>query len=593
MKRGRAIARRAGAAAAVTVVTVMAGGGVASADTTTSATATPTATVAAPTSSPAPTSAVAAPDTAGSIPCTPLHVVAVQGTGQSAPDASPTIDSGFLGDTVTKPLLAKAGKDLSREFVPYAADFGWRGQDYAQSMTGGIAQTDKAIADYAQRCPDAEFAIVGYSQGAQIADAVTRNIGGGLGPIPPVKLAASSLISSPARPQGASTFPGGAAGQASPATPSGIPATTLADLTVTTPPPADGGGIAPTVAKADGYGQVAGRVASWCNPGDLACATPPHSTLAKTVANIAGQLHLQAQDPQQTLVDLAGALGGATIRTAADVVNNDLGFSDGHFTVQQDQSVLGRLAQYSDPRTATSAANDDAVRAIVKVGVMGFDAAVTIAQQVLTPATIATLATVGLANPPAALGLLAAQVGAAALTLVPPSTGTEAEQYIYHEITSDVHDNTGLVQMATQTQYWNTARNHDAYNQIPVGAQGQTAAGFTVDWFAQLATALAAHAKSVLQVLADAVGWHPAALDSTSSDPSVDANGDTSASSTGDGSGEPAAAAPTDPLSSIGSALGGAGVPSASGPGGGAFAPAPIPIVQDGQGPAAAGAPGQ
>ncbi|NKR23328.1 hypothetical protein GS579_25490 [Rhodococcus hoagii] len=49
---------------------------------------------------------------------------------------------------------------------------------------------------------------------------------------------------------------------------------------------------------------MAGRVASFCSEGDLACATPPNATLARTVTNIAGQLHLEQQDPLRTLTDL-------------------------------------------------------------------------------------------------------------------------------------------------------------------------------------------------------------------------------------------------------------------------------------------------
>ncbi len=51
------------------------------------------------------------------------------------------------------------------------------------------------------------IAVTGYSQGAQIADTVIRNIGSGKGPITADKLAAGALFSSPNRPQGASTFP--------------------------------------------------------------------------------------------------------------------------------------------------------------------------------------------------------------------------------------------------------------------------------------------------------------------------------------------------------------------------------------------------
>ncbi|NKS56573.1 cutinase family protein [Rhodococcus hoagii] len=416
----------------------------------------------------------------------------IQGTGQSAPDASPTTDSGFLGESVMIPLLNAAPGDVSRQLVPYAADFGWRGSTYEQSMTEGVEKTNDVVASYASRCPSSMIAVTAYSQGSQIADTVVRNIGAGKGPISADRLAAAALFSSPTRPQGAGVFPGGAAGQSTPTPPKSLPSDSLASLKVTATAPADGGGIAPNFAATSGYGSVAGRVASFCSEGDLACATPPNATLARTVTNIAGQLHLDQQDPLQTLSDLAGALGGATIRTAADVVNEDISFKNDHFTVQSTgKTIAGRLATNSDPRSATPDADADVIRALIKTGVMGLQAGVTIAKKVLTLDTIGQLAVVGMANPPAAFGILAAKVGEAALSLFPPSTGTQVQKYIYNEVTRTVQDNRDLLKMATDLKYWDTARNHTSYDAIPVDSQGQTAADYTVSWFSRLAKELA------------------------------------------------------------------------------------------------------
>ncbi|MHA4855170.1 cutinase family protein [Rhodococcus sp. MSC1_016] len=438
--------------------------------------------------------AAVGPTTAAADPaesdCTPLHVVGVQGTNQSAPDASPTTDSGFLGDAVLGPLLKTAEGNISREYVPYAGDFGWRGETYEQSMLGGVDKANQVLSDYASRCPDTQFAIIGYSQGGQIADILARNIGAGDGPVKADQVAAVSLFSSPNRPDGASTFPD-APGRTSPLAPEGVPADALSDLTVEVEPPADGGGIAPNIASANGYGELAGRVASWCGEGDLACATPEDAPLARTVTNIAGQLHLEAQDPQQTLLDLTGALGGAVLRTGADVINNDINFSGGRFQVKQSgQTVLGRLADNSDPRSATPEADAEIIRAVIKTGVMGFQAGVAIAKKVLTPENIGQLAAVGLANPPAALGLLALKVGDAALDLFPPATGREVERYIYKEVTRGVQDNKGLLKMAADLKYWDAARNHAVYDVNVVDAVGRTAAGFTVAWLTEIAAAL-------------------------------------------------------------------------------------------------------
>ncbi len=92
---------------------------------------------------------------------------------------------------------------------------------------------------------------------------------------------------------------------------------------------------------------------------------------------------------------------GATIRTAADVVNDDINFSNGRFTVQSSgKTILGRLSTNSDPRSATPDADADVIRAVIKTGVMGLQAGIAVAKKVLTLDTIGTLATVGMANPP-------------------------------------------------------------------------------------------------------------------------------------------------------------------------------------------------
>ncbi|WP_083581031.1 cutinase family protein [Rhodococcus rhodnii] len=434
---------------------------------------------------------------ASEIECTPLHVVAVQGTNQSAPDASPTADSGFLGAALLTPLLDTVSPgSLSREYIPYAGDFGWRGQTYEQSMLGGVDTATQVLGEYAARCPDAKFAIVGYSQGAQIADTLAREIGAGTGPVAASDVAAVSLFSSPTRPEGASVFPG-APGRTSPAAPVGVDQSALADLDVVVPAPAEGSGGAPNVAAAGGYGSLAGRVASWCNEGDLACAIPEDAQLARAVTNIAGQLHLDGQDPQQTLIDFAGAFGGAVLRTGAEVINNDVEFTGERFQVTQSRNtVLGRLADNTDPRSATPEADADIVRAVIKTGVMGLQAGVAVAKKVLTPATIGQLAAVGMANPPAALGLLAVKTGEAVLDLFPPATGREVERYIYNEVSRGVEDNKGLIKMATDLKYWDTARNHATYDVNVVDAAGRTAAGFTAAWLSSLAESLSVPADS-------------------------------------------------------------------------------------------------
>ena len=454
--------------------------------------------------------------------CDVLHVFGWQGTGESGDAEAVDVDAGFLGTAITIPLRL-ATEQIGRTLVPYAASFGGKPGDssdlpYAQSIADGVTAGVDFLADYASRCPGSPVALTGYSQGAQVASEIARAIGSGQGPIPAKDVAAVALFSDPTRPASSPVFPG-SANPTAPSAPPGVPSTDLAGLRVTAAA-ADGGGIAPTdtttasvsigsgsansgssssrsssstpsSSSSSAFGQLSGRVAQFCTPGDLACSLPAKSTLAQVVTNISGQLHLQEQDPQRTLIDLAGAVGGASLRTAADVVNEDVDFSSGRFQVSSGgQTVLGRLAENSAPSSDTPEADAKIVRAVIKAGVMGLGAAVTVAKKVLTPATITELATVGLANPPAALASLGAKVGAAVVSLFPPATISPVQRKIYHEITQGIEDNKGLLTLATDVRYWDTVRLHGTYDQVPVTDTGQTPAMFTVEWFSRLANAL-------------------------------------------------------------------------------------------------------
>ena len=447
--------------------------------------------------------ASAAPTQAPRTGCDVLHVFGLQGTGESGDAAATDVDSGFLGSAITIPL-SLAAAEVGRTLIPYAASFGGKPGDstdlpYAQSIADGVAAAEKFLTDYAEKCPGSKIALTGYSQGAQVASELARTIGAGTGPVPAADVAAVALFSDPTRPAGAATFPGSTTPDA-PAPPPGVPAADLDGLAVTAPP-ADGGGIAPTLAASTtsatstggrAFGQLSGRVAQFCTPGDLACSLPANSSLAKIATNISGQLHLQEQDPQRTLVDLAGAVGGATLRTAADVVDEDVDFQGGTFQVASGgDTVLGRLAENSAQTSDTPEADAKIVRAVVKAGVMGLGAAVTVAKKVLTPATITELATVGLADPPAALAVLGTKITAATAQLFPPATISSVQRRIYSEITRGVEDNKGLLTLATDVRYWDTVRLHGTYDQVPVTADGLSPAKFTVEWFTRLADALA------------------------------------------------------------------------------------------------------
>lgn len=450
-----------------------------------------------PTSGRAPDTTSAAPDTTGTTvaPTTPsttrpagpagcavVHAIALQGTNESAEGQDPRQDSGMLSKVIV-PVSAKFSNDRSkfdRTYVPYPADFGWRGNTYAQSVTKGLGSANKVITDIARRCPTTKFMILAYSQGGQIGDTLLRRIGNGNGPVPAAQVAGGMLFSSPNRPPGSGFFPG-ADGQSTPGAIPGTPGTAVRNVRAgTTSPDRPGGGIAPDVAGTpQGYGELTGRVASACIPGDLACDMPAGAPLARLVTNVGGQLNLNTEDPVGILTSVANVVGTTAIKTAADVINNDISTTDGTtagLQYQPQQSLLGRASVASDPQYQT-----DVFGALQKVLGIAINTGITIARKVITPANIAEIGTVGLTNPAAGLALFGSKLGQAALEMLPQNWANQAETAIVNELSTDIRDNKQLIAMAADVTYWNTAK-HFMYDKTPLAADGATAVQFATNW---------------------------------------------------------------------------------------------------------------
>ena len=439
--------------------------------------------------------------TSSAADCAPLHLVVVPGTTEIDENSSPDTDSGFFS-RLTVPAMRDANSGdtpaLNRSYVPYPASFGGKPGDrssdtYAASVQTGIDNAETMIGDIATKCPGTRVFVSGYSQGGQIASEVIREIGAGTGPIDADRFAGGALFSDPTRGQGEPVLGGGdrAPAPAPGTTGDAVQSVQLAPAVAASPPA--GGGIAPDPAEAD-FGAVADRVASYCTAGDLACDTPADAPAAKLVAGIAGQSSMDTRDPVRILTDVSAAVGRSALLTSASVVNDNINFDSraGRFEVTPaSETVLGRMAKYSDPTAVTDGeAVDEAVGAVTKIAGMAIGAAITVAKDVITPETIGQLAAVGLANPPAALAVLATKVGAAAVKLVPPATIDSAVTAAFDEVTRTVDDNAGLAKLVTDTSYWNTAAKHGSYDSVPVGTRGETPVQLTVRWIVALAADL-------------------------------------------------------------------------------------------------------
>ncbi|MFZ2177595.1 MAG: cutinase family protein, partial [Rhodococcus sp. (in: high G+C Gram-positive bacteria)] len=426
--------------------------------------------------------------------CPVLFALGMQGTGESSPDTSPTLDTGMLSQ-VFMPMMVKttdsAGDSLTgRAYVPYPAGFGGAvpgaNVPYSQSVEEGLHNLEDTAAEVAQACPDTVFTGAGYSQGAHAMSMFAKKVGAGEGPIPAEKLVGVALFGDPTRSPGAPLFPG-AAGQTSPKPAPGTAGTEVAKVSAPAGSAPEGGGIGPTADHAVAYGSLTGRVASLCEPGDLSCDAPANAPIMRAVANIAGQSELSTGDPIQSLTSVSEALALTTIKTVVPVINEDIkGTTLANLSIEPRKSLSERVAIASDPRTEMPTAQES-IAAVMKVGTIGFNAVKTVVKEVLTPANIAQLATVGLANPAAGVALFAAKLVGAVPKLVPPATTSRLTKQAFDVVKDNISDNAELVSTTALTKYWDTVRAHGSYGSTPVTATGQSAAQFVADWFAALA----------------------------------------------------------------------------------------------------------
>ncbi|MGW4482088.1 cutinase family protein [Rhodococcus triatomae] len=434
--------------------------------------------------------------------CPDLYALGVQGTTETSPDAPVKADTGMLG-TVMSPMLAKArelGASVDRAYVPYPGSFGGitpGGTDsYAVSVAKGEQNLAQAATTVLSACPSTKLAVVGFSQGAHAASNFLRSVGKGGGAVPAAAIAAAALFGSPTRSEGSGLFPG-----TSQQVPSAVPGTTgdevkaLTSVAFTTP---KGAGIGPVSDITKDYGSLSGRVSSWCQTGDLACDAPADAPIARAVVNVAGQTEIGG-DPFVAVSTIGRALASTTFKTAVDFINKDVSAPKNaleNISIQPKKTISQRLAEASDPR-ATPPTGQEAISALVKVGLIGLNASITVAKKVLTAETIAAVSAVGLANPPAAFAILAAKAVSVLPELIPPATTSRLVTQTFKIVENEVKANKDAFDLVALSSYRNTAVEHTSYGAVSATPAGQAPTNFVAAWIAAAAADLTgAHTTS-------------------------------------------------------------------------------------------------
>ncbi|MFE3360854.1 hypothetical protein ACFXOQ_37520, partial [Streptomyces californicus] len=219
--------------------------------------------------------------------------------------------------------------------------------------------------------------------------------------------------------------------------------------------------------------------------GDATCDTPSGSPLATAAANIAART--DTGDPIAAISTIANALAATVFTTAVGVVNEDLsGTSLDQLSYQPTKTLGQRVAEASDPAT-TPPSQTDALGALFKLGTIGLNAAITVARTVITPATVAELATVGMADPLAAVAVLGAKLAGAVVELIPPQTASRWIEYAYTAITSTVTEPDQLYTLAGTAQYSATTGRHGSYDTVSAATSGSSTLRTVANWFIAVA----------------------------------------------------------------------------------------------------------
>ncbi|MCM6777109.1 cutinase family protein [Nocardia sp. CDC159] len=416
--------------------------------------------------------------------CPGLYVLAVQGTGQSAPDAPVSLDSGMLA-AVLEPVLSTARGLVARAYVPYEAAFGGAVPGglvpYSVSVTGGLDHLRQMAAAVARQCPGSELALVGYSQGAHVVSMFAQEVGQGRAEIPADRVAAVALIADPTRRPGAPLFPGDP-GRRVPAPAPGTAGAEVARLQPFPQPRLAGGGIGPDQDIAADFGALSGRVASLCMPGDLACDAPADLPMLRTIVNIAGQADLDPADPMAAFHSILRALQDAAVKTAVEVADRDLaGQSLGTLSLSSGKTLSQRLAEMSDPRTQP--ADPQARRTLLKLGTSALNTVLALTGTMLTQDEVAYIAAA--ADPLDGLHRLADIFVAAVRRPVPKGPAFHLFTQLFDAVAQLLDDTLAALDPEIWARYLDTGRQHGAY--VFASAGERSAVQFVSEWFAALA----------------------------------------------------------------------------------------------------------
>ncbi|WP_067891061.1 cutinase family protein [Nocardia vaccinii] len=170
-------------------------------------------------------------------------------------------------------------------YISYPANM----NSYEDAVNAGVANTEQVMEQIKQACPATKFAIVGYSEGADVVRRVAMQVGhqepakdGSYAIVDPASVTGVVILADSGRSAGDGPFPGA---QNPYSNPDGFDQKYQNGTT-----PISGQGALPD--NSGDFGSLDGKVASFCSEGDLTCAAPQNISLLQLAANVGRQLNV-------------------------------------------------------------------------------------------------------------------------------------------------------------------------------------------------------------------------------------------------------------------------------------------------------------
>ncbi|MGU3432258.1 cutinase family protein [Actinomycetes bacterium M1A6_2h] len=245
-------------------------------------------------------------------------------------------------DEVVSPANSQVNPDsYAAIYLQYPANM----SSYDNAVDTGVSNAKSVMSAISASCPDTRFAIVGYSEGADVARRTAMEVGnqtptdGKYAIVDPANVVGVVILADAGRQSGEGPFPGAQ-------NPYNRPDnfdTNYQSRDVT----ATGAGALPGTSGS--FGALDGKVASFCSGGDLTCSLPESTSIIHLLANVGRQVNVDAFERE-----------GLTPATAADVA-----------------TVIGRVAFFALNDIASQpnwlAGDETFLDVLIKVSEPGYD----------------------------------------------------------------------------------------------------------------------------------------------------------------------------------------------------------------------------